>query len=95
MNDRPPADSAYRPSVGIMLFNRKGLVFVARRIDTPGDAWQMPQGGIDKGESPEQAVLRELEEETGTAKAEIIAETSTWLSYDLPDELIEAAWGGR
>ena len=95
MNDRPPADSAYRPSVGMMLFNRDGLVFVARRIDTPGDAWQMPQGGIDAGETPDEAVLRELTEETGTANAEIIAESGNWLTYDLPENLAKTPWGGR
>jgi len=90
-----PDDLPYRRGVGAVLFNAAGRVFAARRIGAYSDAWQMPQGGIDEGESPEQAVLRELEEETGTANAEIIAETSTWLSYDLPDELIGVAWGGR
>jgi putative (di)nucleoside polyphosphate hydrolase len=58
-------------------------------------AWQMPQGGIDAGETPMQAALRELREETGTDKAEIIAETRDWLSYDLPDPIRATAWGGR
>jgi putative (di)nucleoside polyphosphate hydrolase len=95
MTDRNPADFAYRPSVGMMLFNRAGRVFVARRIDTPGDAWQMPQGGIDAGETPAEAALRELAEETGTAKAEIIAESGNWLTYDLPEDLAKTLWGGR
>ncbi|HXQ51477.1 MAG TPA: RNA pyrophosphohydrolase [Stellaceae bacterium] len=88
------AEPRYRRGVGIMLLDRCSRVFVGRRIDTP-DAWQMPQGGIDAGESPLAAALRELEEEVGTAKAEIIAETADWLRYDLPAEVRGAAWGGR
>jgi putative (di)nucleoside polyphosphate hydrolase len=83
----------YRRGVGIMLLDREGRVFVGRRIDTP-EAWQMPQGGIDPGESPRQAALRELAEEVGTNKAEIIAETKDWLRYDLPPGLQGNAWGG-
>lgn len=87
----------YRQGVGIVLINREGLVFAARRIDTAQDAWQFPQGGIDEGETPRQAALRELEEEIGVppAKVEIIAETSDWLSYDLPPELADKVWKGR
>ena len=88
-------DLPYRPCVGIMLLNREGHVFVAKRIDMPSDAWQMPQGGIDRGEDPRQAALRELEEETGTAKAEIVGEIAGWLDYDLPPELQGKLWGGR
>lgn len=88
-------EKSYRPGVGLMLLNAAGLVFVARRIDMPSAAWQMPQGGIDAGETPRQAALRELEEEIGTAKAEIIAESGDWLSYDLPPELLDGLWGGR
>ena len=69
-------DLPYRPCVGIMLINNEGLVFVGRRIDQTVEGWQMPQGGIDDGETPEQAALRELEEETGTNKATIIAQMS-------------------
>ncbi len=87
--------SAYRPSAGIMLLNRDGLVFVAQRIDTPGDAWQMPQGGIEDGERPADAALRELREEIGTGKAEIIAESAHWLSYDFPQALAGTLWQGR
>jgi putative (di)nucleoside polyphosphate hydrolase len=86
---------AYRPCAGAMLINRDGLIFVARRIDTPGDAWQMPQGGIDDGEMPREAALRELKEETGTGRAEIIAESRFWYDYDLPDELMGRMWQGR
>jgi putative (di)nucleoside polyphosphate hydrolase len=85
----------YRPCVGIMLIDRGGRVFVAQRIDNPGAAWQMPQGGIDQGETPRQAALRELREETGTDKAEILAESNNWWRYDLPAELVPRLWGGR
>jgi putative (di)nucleoside polyphosphate hydrolase len=79
-----------------MLLNRAGEVFVARRIDMPMmPAWQMPQGGIDPGETPLQAALRELKEEIGTDKAEILGESSRWLKYDLPAELARGMWGGR
>ena len=88
-------DLPYRPCVGAMVFNQEGNVFVARRIDTVAEAWQMPQGGIDKGEDPRDAVLRELEEEIGTDKFEIIEESDDWLIYDLPDELIGKVWKGR
>jgi putative (di)nucleoside polyphosphate hydrolase len=87
---------AYRPAVGIMLLNGWGQVFVARRIDVAATpAWQMPQGGIDPGETPRQAALRELAEEIGTGNAEIVAESRSWLSYDLPAGLAAAVWGGR
>jgi putative (di)nucleoside polyphosphate hydrolase len=86
----------YRPAVGIMLLNRHGEVFVGRRTDMPVmPAWQMPQGGIDPGEAPRQAAMRELEEEIGTAKAVILGESRVWLKYDLPVELAGGIWGGR
>lgn len=84
----------YRPCAGVLLFNAAGLVFVGRRLDTP-DAWQMPQGGIDEGEEPADAALRELAEEIGTDAATIVAETRGWLTYDLPDDLIGKVWRGR
>jgi putative (di)nucleoside polyphosphate hydrolase len=85
----------YRRGVGLVLFNRRGQVFVARRIDMDSEAWQMPQGGIDPGETPSQAAMRELEEEIGTAAAEIVAESTCWQTYDLPRELIGKLWKGR
>ncbi len=85
----------YRPGVGIMLLNRDGKVFVAQRIDMPSAAWQMPQGGIDKGESPLAAAWRELKEETGTDRAEIIGESRGWYCYDLPADLVPRLWHGR
>lgn len=85
----------YRRGVGALLFNHAGQVFVARRIDTPGDAWQLPQGGIDRGEKPRVAVLRELEEEIGTRNAEIIGKSRHWYRYDLPDHLLGRVWGGK
>ena len=89
----PPV--GYRRGVGVMLFNRDGQVFVAKRRDTEGEAWQMPQGGIDQNEEPRAAALRELEEEIGTGNAEIVAEARNWLLYDLPDDLIGKVWEGR
>jgi putative (di)nucleoside polyphosphate hydrolase len=92
----------YRPCVGMLLLNPAGKVFVGRRIDAAQEAgkegdniWQMPQGGIDKGESPQAAALRELHEELGTDKAEIVAESRQWLHYDLPDHLVGKVWKGR
>jgi putative (di)nucleoside polyphosphate hydrolase len=85
----------YRRGVGIMLLDDRNRVLVAQRIDFPGDAWQMPQGGIDPGEAPLAAALRELKEEIGTDKAVPIAETKGWLSYELPAELRGRLWRGR
>ena len=90
----------YRPNVGAVLFDRRGLVFVARRADLPNTegvpgGWQLPQGGIDADEDPRSAVLRELAEEIGTDAAEIIGEHPDWFTYDLPPELVGRALGGR
>lgn len=89
-----PADLPYRRGVGALLFNAEGGVFVARRLDTR-DAWQLPQGGIHKGETPREAVFRELVEEIGTDRAEVIAKSRRWLRYDLPRELAGRVWNGR
>ncbi len=85
----------HRNGVGAMLFNALGRVFVARRIDIPSEAWQMPQGGIDSGETPREAILRELKEEIGTAEVEIIAESQDWLTYEFPHWLVQNIWDGR
>ncbi|MGV6847101.1 MAG: RNA pyrophosphohydrolase [Marinibacterium sp.] len=87
----------YRKNVGVMLMNADGEVFVGQRIDHSGPAWQMPQGGIDKGETPRDAALRELFEETGVSPdlVEPVAETDDWLSYDLPHDLVPRIWKGR
>jgi putative (di)nucleoside polyphosphate hydrolase len=92
---KPFAERPYRPGVGIMLLNAASEVFVGQRIDNPADAWQMPQGGIDEGEDPLSAAWREMHEEIGTDNAELVAESRTWLSYDLPAELADRIWKGR
>ena len=87
----------YRPCAGVMLRNGEGLVFVGQRLDSVADAWQMPQGGIDPGEDPETAALRELGEETGIAAdlVSIVARSTREHLYDLPPELMGRMWGGR
>lgn len=87
----------YRPCVGIMLANVAGQVFVGQRRDRDQDAWQMPQGGVDKGEVPADAALRELWEETGVTDdlVRTEAETPGWLTYDLPPDVVPTIWGGR
>lgn len=91
----------YRPCVGIMLLNTDGLVFVGRRAERKGASegegkwWQMPQGGIDKGEEAEAAAKRELWEETGVRAAAFVAKADDWLLYDLPPELVGVAWKGK
>lgn len=87
----------YRRCVGVMLVNAGGHVFVGQRIDNDTAAWQMPQGGIDPGETPQVAGLRELWEETGVTadKVRIEAEMSGWLTYDLPHDIVPRIWKGR
>ncbi|HEV2567497.1 RNA pyrophosphohydrolase [Sphingomonas sp.] len=91
------SDLPYRPAVGVMLLNAENKVFVGQRLDNALDAWQMPQGGTDPGESAEEAALRELEEETGIDRdlVEIVARASRELDYDLPEELKGKVWGGK
>jgi putative (di)nucleoside polyphosphate hydrolase len=80
-----------------MIVNRDGKVFVGQRLDSVLEAWQMPQGGIDAGEQPLVAAIREVDEETGIApdKVELLAEAPDWLTYDLPPELIDKVWKGK
>ena len=101
MNQTPSLPTApyeqrpYRPCVGIFLLNNDGLVFAGRRIDSRAEAWQMPQGGIDAGESPLQACMREMREEIGTNTAELISQHDDWLYYDIPLPLANRLWQGR
>lgn len=90
LNERP-----YRLCAGIMLINEQKNVFVGQRFDMKTEAWQMPQGGIDEGETPEQAAFRELLEEVGTDKAKIIKAYPQPLDYDLPEHLADKFWGGK
>ena len=97
---KTPEITAYRPCVGALLLNREGLVWIGRRFDKQNDEgkghwWQMPQGGIDKGEDPATAVLRELAEETAVTSAQVIAESPHWYNYDLPAHLIGKSWNGK
>lgn len=87
----------YRRCVGVMLVNPAGQVFVGQRLDNDAPAWQMPQGGIDPGETPQAAALRELWEETGITadKVRIAAETADWLTYELPHDIVPRIWKGR
>tara|TARA_R110002096_G_scaffold123112_25_gene266569 strand:+ start:3331 stop:3810 length:480 start_codon:yes stop_codon:yes gene_type:complete len=90
-------DLPYRPCVGVMMINEAGLIFAAQRCDSTVPAWQMPQGGIDEGEKPRAAALRELWEETGVTAnlVDFIAKAPAWVTYDLPEALIGKIWGGR
>ncbi|WP_169566179.1 RNA pyrophosphohydrolase [Sneathiella limimaris] len=91
----PQQNLPYRPCAGIMLINDQAQIFVGKRIDMQSEHWQMPQGGIDPGEDPLEAAKRELLEEIGTDKAELVKEIPNWLTYDLPDHLIGKVWKGR
>src|ERR1700751_2921759 len=87
-------DLPYRPCVGVLVLNRAGRAFIGRRIEAT-HAWQMPQGGIDKGEEAWPAALRELYEETNIRSVERLGEIADWLAYDIPRDLIGSAWGGK
>ena len=88
------SEYTYRPAAGIMLVNREGKVWVGQRLDSKLEAWQMPQGGLDPGEDPQDGALRELEEETGIRRelVEIVARAPEELTYDLPEDLIGVVW---
>lgn len=92
-----PETLPYRPCVGVTLINARGEIFAGRRIDNSAPAWQMPQGGIDDGEKPRKAALRELWEETGITAdlVEFVAKSQSWVTYDLPPELLGKVWKGR
>jgi putative (di)nucleoside polyphosphate hydrolase len=87
----------YRPCVGLVIIDPARRIFAGQRADSPFDAWQMPQGGIDEGETPREAALRELREETGIPpdKVEFLRESRDWLRYDLPAHLVGRLWEGR
>ena len=85
----------FRPGVGMMIINKEKKVFVAKRIDSKSNGWQMPQGGIDLGETPSSAALREMHEEIGTPNGKIIAESKKWYSYRVPEFLVPKLWGGK
>ena len=84
----------YRKCVGMMILNKENKILVGKRIDHPSGFWQMPQGGIDKHENPEEAVWREMMEEIGTNNATLIKVSNQWLKYDIPDKTLETLpWG--
>jgi putative (di)nucleoside polyphosphate hydrolase len=97
----PPYESLpYRPCVGTMVLNARGRVFIGRRTEGPEHvdnihAWQMPQGGIDRGEDPWPAALRELYEETNIRSVAKLGEIEEWLSYDIPRAIVGQAWKGK
>lgn len=100
LNKSQARELPYRPCVGVMVLNRKGLAFIGRRSEGPEHmdethCWQMPQGGIDKGEDPWPAALRELYEETNIRSIDKLGEIRDWLTYDLPPDLVGKAWKGR
>ena len=94
-NFKPYDERPYRPCVGIMVFNNNGLVFSGKRIDNPNNAWQLPQGGIDKGETVVEAGYRELMEETSITSVDYIAEYPDWINYDVPHNLADKLWEGQ
>ncbi len=87
----------YRLNVGMMICNHDGGIFAGQRLDSSAKAWQMPQGGVEKGEDPQAAALREMEEETGipASAVTVLAETADWIPYDLPHHLVPKLWKGR
>jgi len=92
-----PTSLPYRPCVGVVLIDARGMIFAGQRIDSPSPAWQMPQGGIDGDERPKEAAFRELREETGVTRdlVEPVAKTHGWVTYDLPPDLLGKVWDGK
>lgn len=85
----------FRPGVGMMILNKDNKIFVGKRINSKTNGWQMPQGGIDIGETPSTAALREMEEEIGSGNGKILAESKNWYSYRIPDFLVPKLWDGK
>lgn len=85
----------FRQGVGMMIIDKDNRVFVGKRIDSKANGWQMPQGGIDLGETPSAAALREMEEEIGSNKGDVIAESKKWYSYRVPTAAIPRLWDGQ
>ena len=94
-NNIPLLERPYRSCVGLMVFNTDGTVFCGQRLDNKAEAWQLPQGGIDKGELPIEAGYRELKEETSITNIEFISEYPDWLNYDIPLTLADNLWEGK
>ena len=94
-NNIPLLERPYRSCVGLMVFNKDGNVFCGQRIDNKSEAWQLPQGGIDKGELPIEAGYRELKEETSMNNVEFVGEYPQWLKYDIPLPLADNLWEGK
>ena len=92
---KPLIERPYRPCVGLMVFNYLGNVFSGQRLDNPNNAWQLPQGGINEGESPIDAAFRELEEETSIRSVNYVAEYPEWLNYEVPTYLANNLWEGK
>ena len=94
-NNIPLSERPYRSCVGLMVFNKEGNVFCGQRLDNKVEAWQLPQGGIDKGELPIEAGYRELNEETSIINVEFVSEYPDWLNYDIPLPLADNLWDGK
>lgn len=89
------SDLPFRPGVGMMILNKEKKIFVGRRLDSKANGWQMPQGGIDLGETPSHAAMREMHEEIGSSSGKIIAESKRWYSYRVPKFLVPRLWNGK
>lgn len=95
VNNKDVINLPFRQGVGMMIIDKKNRVFVGKRVDSKSNGWQMPQGGIDLGETPSAAALREMEEEIGSCKGYVIAESKRWYSYRIPAFLVPRLWGGQ